>query len=326
MTLRNWLRDCISPVYKNAAPTQDAVPTERAVKTRTAKVVLIFALLALFWHLLLSGTMIPIGPRCLDAACKQSVKVDLNRFTDYLEVQVPPNADGMHQGLSVAFDKLAAEPLAERKLNNVARQYFDVYAMLLPYRVVVTDQGKGLAGNSVLPPPRENESDQPSSAPALPASAETPVPATVKADAITAGKVQRGDLSTPEAQRLSSIETALSEVEESWVKRKSKDWYCEKPVPSDCRSDFLNAISYGPVILGPGGQEGLIVEVDIGCGNHFCSGFVLRKIDGGYENVFYGNSYFLTVTQTITNGYYDIVDGGSKYLWDGSKYVWDDSK
>jgi hypothetical protein len=295
------------------------------MKTRTAKVVLLFALLVLFWHLLLSGTMIGTGPRCWDAGCRQSVIVDLNRFTDYLDVQVPPNAGGTPQVLSSAFDRLAAEPLAERKLNNVARQYFDVYAMLLPYRVVVADQTKDLARNlSAPPPPRENEPNQPSPAP--PANGETPVPATVKADAITAGQVQRGDLSTPEAQRLSSIETALGEVQESWVKRKSNDWYCEKPVPSDCRSDFLNAISYGPVILGPGGREGLIVEVDIGCGNHFCSGFVLRKIDGGYENVFYGNSYSLSVAQTITNGYYDILDGGSKYLWDGSKYVWDGSR
>lgn len=124
---------------------------------------------------------------------------------------------------------------------------------------------------------------------------------------MTAGQVQNGNLSTPEAQRLSSIEAALRQDEEGWY-RKSEDWHCEEISISDRRRDFLSAISYRPVALGPGGREGLIVEVYIGCGNHFCSGFVLRKINGGYETVLRGNSYLLTVAPTSTNGYYDIVD------------------
>jgi len=113
---------------------------------KMAKVLLIFAVLVLLWHLVLSSSLISNGPRCWDAACKQSANVDLNRFTNYVAVQVPPNSDSMPPTVALAFNKLAAEPLAERNLNNAARQYFDVYALLLPYRVVVTEQTKDLAG------------------------------------------------------------------------------------------------------------------------------------------------------------------------------------
>lgn len=143
-------------------------------------------------------------------------------------------------------------------------------------------------------------------------------------DVVAAGQVQRGDLSTPEAKRLSSIEAALREDEENWYRnRNPEEPYCSEASVSACRRDFLNAIRYRPVILGPGGQEGLIVEVslmDFGCGNHACPGFVLRKIGGGYETVLRGSSYLLELTQTATNGYYDIVEGASTYMWDGSRY------
>jgi hypothetical protein len=124
-------------------------------------------------------------------------------------------------------------------------------------------------------------------------------------DVVAAGQVQRGDLSTPSAQRLSSIEAALKQDEENWYgRRKPGEPYCSESSVSDCRRDFLNAIRYKPVILGPGEREGLIVEVslmDFGCGNHACPGFVLRKIDGGYETVLRGSSYLLEVTPKATN-------------------------
>jgi uncharacterized protein YciU (UPF0263 family) len=114
---------------------------------KTATVLLVFVVLVLLWHLVLSSSMISNGPRCWDAACKQSANVDLNRFTNYVAVQVPPDSDGAPPTLSLAFNKLAAEPLAERDLNNAARRYFDVYAILLPYRVVVTEQTKDSSGD-----------------------------------------------------------------------------------------------------------------------------------------------------------------------------------
>jgi hypothetical protein len=143
-------------------------------------------------------------------------------------------------------------------------------------------------------------------------------------DVVAAEQVQRGDLSTPSAQRLSSIEAALKQDEEKWYGgREPGEPHCSEPSVSDCRRDFLNAVTYRPVTLGPGEREGLIVEVslmDFGCGNHACPGFVLKKIDGGYETVLRGSSYLLEVTQKATNGYYDIVEGETTYVWDGSKY------
>jgi hypothetical protein len=143
-------------------------------------------------------------------------------------------------------------------------------------------------------------------------------------DLVAAGQVQRGDLSTPSAQRLSSIEAALKQDEEKWYgSREPGEPHCWEPDVSDCRREFLNAITYKPIILGPGGRGGLVVEIslmDFGCGNHACPGFVLRKIDGGYETVLRGSSYLLEVAQTATNGYYDIVEGETTYVWDGSKY------
>lgn len=113
---------------------------------KTATVLLILVTLTLLWHLVLSSS-ISNGRRCWDAACNQSANVDLNRFTNYVAVQVPPDSDNVSQTLSLAFTRLAGEPLAERDLNNAARRYFDVYAMLLPYRVVVTEQTKDSAGD-----------------------------------------------------------------------------------------------------------------------------------------------------------------------------------
>jgi hypothetical protein len=116
---------------------------------KMATVLLIFVTLVLLWHMVLSSS-ISNGRRCWDAACKQYAYVDLNRFTNYVAVQVPPDSDSVSPTLSLAFNKLAAEPLAERDLNNAARRYFDVYAMLLPYKVVVTEQTKDSAGGKPL--------------------------------------------------------------------------------------------------------------------------------------------------------------------------------
>jgi hypothetical protein len=142
-------------------------------------------------------------------------------------------------------------------------------------------------------------------------------------DFVAAGQVQRGDFSTPEAQRLRSIEAALKEDEDNWIGHGTPgEPHCFQSSAAECRRVFLSAITYKPIALGPG-REGLIVEVsrmDFGCGNHVCPGFVLRKIRSGYETVLRGNSFVLTVAQTATNGYYDILEGETKYVWDGSKY------
>jgi hypothetical protein len=143
-------------------------------------------------------------------------------------------------------------------------------------------------------------------------------------DVVAAGQVQKGDLSTAAAQKLSFIEDALKQDEDNWIGHgRPGEPHCLQTSASECRRVFLNAITYKPVILGPGGREGLIVEVsrfDFGCGNHVCPGFVLRKIDGGYERVLRGNSYLLDVTSIATNGYYNIVEGETTYVWDGARY------
>jgi hypothetical protein len=142
-------------------------------------------------------------------------------------------------------------------------------------------------------------------------------------DVVAAGQVQRGDLSTPEARRLSSIEAALKQDEENWIGHGIPGQpHCLQTSASECRRVFLSAITYKPVALGPM-QAGLIVQVsrfDFGCGNHACPGFILRKIDRGYETVLRGNSYLLNVASTVTDGYYDILEDGTTYRWDGSKY------
>ena len=157
-------------------------------------------------------------------------------------------------------------------------------------------------------------------------------PGDVMGDVVAADEVQKGDLSTPQAQRLKAIESALQQDEETWY-RKSEDWHCAELRLTDCRRDFLNAVEYRPVVLGTGGREGLVVEVelqDFGCGSHGCQIFVLRKIANGYQKVLreLGGLHSVTVTGTATDGYYDlVVEGGTvaypeqtKYIWDGLKY------
>jgi hypothetical protein len=115
-------------------------------KKTISMVVVTLAGLILLLHVISSSTIANGGTRCWDTACAQSAHVDVNRFTDYIAVEVPSESDSTTPGLVLAFNKLAVEPLAERNLNNAARRDFDVYAMLLPYRVVVTEQTKDSAG------------------------------------------------------------------------------------------------------------------------------------------------------------------------------------
>jgi len=68
--------------------------------------------------------------------------------------------------LCISYDltiptELAVEPVAERKFNDAARQYFDVYAWLLPYRVSVMERtGNSAASKSVVPQESHKELKQ----------------------------------------------------------------------------------------------------------------------------------------------------------------------
>jgi hypothetical protein len=153
MSLRTWLRDCTAPVYKTTAPTQ------RTMKKKVPTVVLTLAVLMFGWHLLLCDSMYPKGRRCFDANCSQYAEIELNPFTNYVAVQIPSSA-GV---LPTVLTELAAEPIAERKFNDAARQYFDIYAWLLPYRVSVTEGNADSAANkpAVVPQEAHNDFNQP---------------------------------------------------------------------------------------------------------------------------------------------------------------------
>ena len=69
-----------------------------------------------------------------DAAMEVAVRV--NWFTNHVDVSfhLPDEADGFAM-LGAALGASLAEPLVEEALAEFARERFDVYAMLVPYRV-----------------------------------------------------------------------------------------------------------------------------------------------------------------------------------------------
>lgn len=102
--------------------------------------VLIIAVLVFIWHLILWSMW--GGPY-----------VNINPITDVAIVKMPgPSAFGITDPqTAAAFEggrDLTGVPIGEHKLNNYARQYLDVYAMVLPYRVSIVNQ--------VVAPPKES--------------------------------------------------------------------------------------------------------------------------------------------------------------------------
>jgi TonB family protein len=96
----------------------------------TALTILIAVIL---WHLII-WTKLPTNPQ-----------FSVNPITDVATVKLPsasslgftePSAIAAFNG---ARDVVGA-PIGERKLSNYAREYLDIYAMILPYHISITDQ------------------------------------------------------------------------------------------------------------------------------------------------------------------------------------------
>lgn len=99
--------------------------------------------IAFAWHILLLSQW--SGP-----------KVNINPLTDVATVRMPGPSDiGITNAeQAAAFEgarDLTGIPIGEHKLNNFARQYLDVYAMVLPYRVSIVDD-QPLQTRAELPP------------------------------------------------------------------------------------------------------------------------------------------------------------------------------
>jgi hypothetical protein len=104
--------------------------------------------LMLVWHLLFALSM--ANRRCLDdmlpaPSCLTPVSVWVNPLTDAATVTAPKAAafgvadKDMAVAFRMGFDFVASAAL-EKKLNDSARKYFDLYAMVLPYRAMVEEK------------------------------------------------------------------------------------------------------------------------------------------------------------------------------------------
>src|SRR5271165_2055167 len=108
------------------------------------------------WHLLVSSA-VNEGDVCLDAnlppgylsgmaaraTCKFSIKIATNPLTDVVRITVPgPRAFGITDpDLAFGFKSSFAKEFslaAEQKLSDGVREKFDLYAMVLPYRVIAS--------------------------------------------------------------------------------------------------------------------------------------------------------------------------------------------
>jgi hypothetical protein len=105
--------------------------------------------LILVYHVLFALSL--ANQRCLDEvlpapACRTPASLWVNPLTDAATLTTPGAAafgikdKNLATGFRVGFD-FAASAVAEKKLNDSARKYFDLYAMLLPYRVMVEESG-----------------------------------------------------------------------------------------------------------------------------------------------------------------------------------------
>ncbi|MGD0598800.1 MAG: hypothetical protein ABR988_03190 [Terriglobales bacterium] len=110
-------------------------------------VLLIVVGLAIVWHIIL---YLPMDrERCVDevssGTCKLRLTLRVNPLTDVAVITAPPAAafgitdPAVAAGFQWGF-ALTGTPTAESQLNLYARQYLDLYAMLLPYRVSIINQ------------------------------------------------------------------------------------------------------------------------------------------------------------------------------------------
>lgn len=104
--------------------------------------------LILVYHLLFALSL--ANKRCLDdllpaPSCRTSASLWVNPLTDAATLTIPKSAafngedKDIAAGLSMGVDYVAST-LVGKKLNDSARKYFDLYAMVLPYRVMLEEK------------------------------------------------------------------------------------------------------------------------------------------------------------------------------------------
>lgn len=147
-----------SIVGEQVNPTQDEPSVVRVqpplkregsiFRGATKKILLPAIGLTLFWHVMVALSM--GNHRCLDdllpaPSCRTPASLWVNPLTDAATLTAPSSAafgvenKDIAAGFRMGFDFVASN-LIEKKLNDGARKYFDLYAMLLPYRVMVEEK------------------------------------------------------------------------------------------------------------------------------------------------------------------------------------------
>lgn len=141
----------MNPTQDESAVVRMEPPLERRsliLGNATKKILLPAIGLILVWHLLFALSM--ANQRCLDdvlpaPACLTSASLWVNPLTDAATLTAPSAAkfgvedEDIAAGFRIGFDFVASN-VTEKKLNDSARKYFDLYAMVLPYRVMVEEK------------------------------------------------------------------------------------------------------------------------------------------------------------------------------------------
>jgi hypothetical protein len=129
--------------------TETSLERQRSILGGTTKRILVPAVgLILVYHVLFALSL--ANERCLDDMlpapnCRVSSSLWVNPLTDAATLTAPSSAAfgvedrDMAAAFRVGFDFVASN-VAEKKLNDSARKYFDLYAMVLPYRVMVEEK------------------------------------------------------------------------------------------------------------------------------------------------------------------------------------------
>ena len=125
---------------------------------RTLLVIGLLASVVFGWHLYAASDVRRHAEdlRSRHGAASEENPVQVNPLTNVVTIPIVPGVKGKTNGDNPfeAFGKAlgqivggaigkALEPTFERELNLRARELYDVYAMMIPYRVLVPDAPKG---------------------------------------------------------------------------------------------------------------------------------------------------------------------------------------
>lgn len=139
---RTWLVS--SPVRMEPPPNRQSF----TVGDTTKRILLPVIGVILAYHGFFALSM--SNQRCLDdllpaPSCRTPSSLWVNPLTDAATLTIPKSAafsgedKDMSAGFSMGLDFVASN-LVGKKLNDSARKYFDLYAMVLPYRVMVEEK------------------------------------------------------------------------------------------------------------------------------------------------------------------------------------------